>query len=331
MKHWLTFARYAVAVMGALALLLTLVSVMPSPVWWVQAAGFPRFQLLLVLVLVLAALLALGAGGHRRAWTLLVLGVTAGLAAQAYYLWPYTPLAAKTVPDAGPAAASRLRLLVINVHMANRQDVRLRQLVQSVGPDVLLLLETNAWWVQALRPLRPQYPYRTELPRADTYGLVLYSRLPLTDTQVQDLEQTGMPAVRTTLRLPDGRQVRFFGLHPTPPIPDEYPDGVGRRNTALLEVARDARQSHLPVVVAGDFNDVPWSATTHRLVEEGQLRDVRAGRGLYTSFNARTPLLRWPLDHFFVSRQFQLVELQRLPDVGSDHFPVFAELALGAE
>lgn len=41
---------------------------------------------------------------------------------------------------------------------------------------------------------------------------------------------------------------------------------------------------------------------------------------------ARCRLLRWPLDYVFVDERFSLVDLQRLPIEGSDHFPIVAEL-----
>lgn len=37
------------------------------------------------------------------------------------------------------------------------------------------------------------------------------------------------------------------------------------------------------------------------------------------------PPLRYPLDHIFASRHFRLASLRRIPDIGSDHFPVLAE------
>ena len=36
--------------------------------------------------------------------------------------------------------------------------------------------------------------------------------------------------------------------------------------------------------------------------------------------------MRYPLDHVFASRHFRLVELRRLPDIGSDHFPILVIL-----
>lgn len=237
--------------------------------------------------------------------------------------------------EASPAQArdttGRVRILVVNVLIKNRQAARLRQVVEAARPDVLLAMETDAWWVRALQPLRPRYPYRVELPRADSYGMVLYSHLPLADTQVQDLMQRGVPSIRTTLRLPGGRAVTFFGVHPTPPIPDNYPDGVGRRSLALDRVAGFVRRQAGPAIVAGDFNDVPWSATTHHLTRGSALRDVRVGRGYYATFDADSRVMRWPLDQFFVTAQFRVVALRRLPDVGSDHFPLLAEFVLVAD
>ena len=49
---------------------------------------------------------------------------------------------------------------------------------------------------------------------------------------------------------------------------------------------------------------------------------------MLNSFDSRYWFLRWPLDHIFVSRHFELVAMRRMPHVGSDHFPMFYELAL---
>lgn len=36
--------------------------------------------------------------------------------------------------------------------------------------------------------------------------------------------------------------------------------------------------------------------------------------------------MRYPLDHVFASKHFLLGEMRRLPDIGSDHFPMFVIL-----
>lgn len=142
--------------------------------------------------------------------------------------------------------------------------------------------------------------------------------------------------------------VTLFGVHPRPPgikIPDEETDDdIGEdegdedeederedsdlRDAELLLVARDVKQlEQAPVIVAGDFNDVAWSRTTHLFQRMGGLLDPRVGRGLFNTFDAtHYRFLRYPLDHIFASEHFFLVEMRRLPGIGSDHFPILVVL-----
>ncbi|MBZ9651424.1 hypothetical protein LB454_05260 [Psychroflexus sp. CCL10W] len=41
--------------------------------------------------------------------------------------------------------------------------------------------------------------------------------------------------------------------------------------------------------------------------------------------------MRWPLDHYFVTQEFSLIDLQRLPEIGSDHFPLYVKFVLEPE
>jgi endonuclease/exonuclease/phosphatase (EEP) superfamily protein YafD len=133
------------------------------------------------------------------------------------------------------------------------------------------------------------------------------------------------------VELPTARFV-FHAVHPLAPVPSQrFPDGAGKEEVALIKVADRVDTYTLPSIVAGDFNDVSWSNTTRLFGEETDLRNVRLGRGLYNSFDARSALLRWPLDHFFVSEEFAAVSLERLPKFGSDHFALVATFALPAE
>jgi hypothetical protein len=49
---------------------------------------------------------------------------------------------------------------------------------------------------------------------------------------------------------------------------------------------------------------------------------------MYSTFPVKYPLLHFPLDHIFHTQHFRLVELRRLKNVGSDHFPVYVTLSL---
>ena len=99
------------------------------------------------------------------------------------------------------------------------------------------------------------------------------------------------------------------------------------RDAELLMVGRMIDKIDEPTIVAGDLNDVAWSRTTTLFQKISGLLDPRRGRGLYSSFHAHYPLIRFPLDHVFHSNHFRLVELRRLPSIGSDHFPIFIALS----
>lgn len=48
---------------------------------------------------------------------------------------------------------------------------------------------------------------------------------------------------------------------------------------------------------------------------------------MFSTFHAEHPLMRWPLDHVFVTEHFTLIEMQRLEAFGSDHFPILASFS----
>ena len=122
----------------------------------------------------------------------------------------------------------------------------------------------------------------------------------------------------------------LYGLHPEPPAPDEA-ETSAPRDAELVMVAREVAQANSSAIVAGDLNDVAWSHTSRLFRRISRLLDPRIGRGMFNSFHARYWPLRWPLDHVFVSDDFVLKSMRRLPKFGSDHFPILITLAHTAE
>ncbi|AKD04336.1 endonuclease/exonuclease/phosphatase family protein [Pontibacter korlensis] len=322
---------YLVLVTGTLLIIATLLSLIYDVrFWYIKALDFPRLQVLIGLLVCLIVF-----ASFSKHWklpsVLFLLGLLASIVLQASFILPYTPLADKAVETAAPHTVeegSSFSLLVANMWMENRQAAAFLKMVHNANPDVVLAMETDKWWTSRLNPLRQRYPYQVLHPLDNTYGMALYSRFPLEGAEVKFLSHEKVPSIHTKVRLPDGSLFVLYAMHPVPPKPSEHPDNVGEEEVALLKVGETVAQRQLPTVVAGDFNDVAWSRTSRLFGTGSGLADVRVGRGLYNSFDATSSLLRWPLDHVYVSGEFRVLELERLPKFGSDHFPILVKLAL---
>ena len=316
-----------------LALACILATVLPFlrlPDWWVRAFDFPRMQIAVAGSVVLVGYgLVWDVGSPLEGALFFILGASAVY--QGGRMLPYTPLYPKQVLRAeNHDLGDDLSLLVANVYMENRDAELLLDLVRCRSPDVVLAVETDVWWQEKLAVLRREYPHTLEHPLSNTYGLLFYSRLPFDPGAVEFLVADDIPSVHVALQLSGGRRTWLHGLHPRPPAPSEASDTVERDGELLLVAQRVARHRG-PSIVTGDLNDVAWSSTTALMQRISGLLDPRIGRGVYSTFHAKLPLLRWPLDHVFHSDHFQLVRLERLGPIGSDHFPIFAHLALTPE
>ena len=323
MLTFLTFTGFAVA---GLVLVTTLLPLWRTSLWWVRALDFPRLQIAFLAAAALALLMPVLLAGDRIALAAAAC-ILACIAWQASWIWGFLPHGRVSVPAASPPreGAPRLRLLIANVLQTNRRAADLVRLVREADPDLVLAVETDRWWAEKLQAgLGRDWPHVVAQPLDNTYGMILLSRLELQDVEVRFRVEDDIPSISARLVLGEGATVRFYGVHPRPPRPDSDTDD---RDAELLLVAREAKERAGAAIVAGDLNDVGWSHSTRLFQKISGLLDPRRGRGFYSTFHAGVPFLRWPLDHIFHSAEFRLVKLRRLAWFGSDHFPVFAELA----
>lgn len=309
----------------ALLVLATILPWVPWPHGIVRVCDFPRVQIAALAGILLVITVLVGPGGVPEltlvALQFAVMAVQAMNCVRFTWLHPVQSLD----HDGGAEDPSVLRILSANVKMSNRRFGALVELVRERRPDIAIVMEVDQAWVEALRPLKEEMPYAIEWPRDNTYGMALLSRLPLIEPQLRFLVLDTVPSVRTGVRLRSGEEIRIYAVHPEPPVP--YEDTIGRDGELVL-VAAEVKKDPLPAIVTGDLNDVAWSRTTRRFQRLTGLLDPRVGRGLFSTFDARYPFLRWPLDHLFHDPQFRVVSVERLRHIGSDHFPILFELAL---
>lgn len=298
--------------------------------WWgVRVFDFPRLQL--AALGALAMLLLLRADPATWLHTTLVALLAVCLVYQLFRILPYTALW-RTQVKAAPGTGPRVSLLVSNVLMENRDATRLLDAIRRLDPDLVLLAEPDAWWEEAMREIEAERPHTMKCPLPNTYGLLLYSRLPFEEAREERIVEDELPSFHVVTRV-GGERVQWHFVHPKPPAPQEAKETTDRDAELVIVGRRAAEAPDVPTIVAGDLNDVAWSRTTRLFQRISGLLDPRRGRGMFSTFNAHVAVMRWPLDHVFHSEHFTLAELRRLADVGSDHFPIFVRLELtpGAE
>lgn len=324
------FLYYTIILLGILAIIITgLSAIATENFWWIKVVDFPRIQISVLLIILFLSFLGL----KRKwgAWNGIFVGfMVFSLCIQIYYLYPYTGLVdtkVESISAEEAPAGSTFDLMVANVYQKNRKIKEFLQIVEDTDPDLLLAMETNEWWEEALQPLDEQYAYGMEYPLDNTYGMILYSKFPLSEEKIRFLQYDSVPSFHASVHLPNGKVFKFHGVHPVPPFPGE-PNDTDDKEISLVKVGSIVASQNLPAVVAGDLNDVAWAQRETLFEHPGLLDDVRIGRGIYSTFSAKSLIMKWPLDYVFVTREFGVVEFDRLPEFGSDHFPIYIKMSL---
>ncbi|MEM1059643.1 MAG: endonuclease/exonuclease/phosphatase family protein [Verrucomicrobiota bacterium] len=300
--------------LGALALLGLLAVMMPAAeglYWRFGLAAHFQMQLFLG-VLCLAALALL----LRCWWALAGSGVLVAIT-----FWPLMPLYLDTSQHTEKATFS---VGAMNVLTRNRDHDAVLNAVRAREPDILLVMETDRNWLAQLETLRDLYPFILAEPRRDNFGIALLSKFEPTKAEIRTFGEADVPSVVAWYEI-DGRRLLFVGTHPVPPSSAE---AVRLRDGQMEEVAAFLRRRPpgWNTILAGDLNNTPFSASFRNLLARTRLRDTAEGFGYQPTWPVEMPWFWIPIDHILVSNKIRVADRSVGPAVGSDHFPVWAEL-----
>lgn len=308
-----------------LLILSVIISMIHKSYWVFRVLEYPRLQKLVLTIPVAAAWLYVGPF-QNTFYAACFIALCLCIAYLVYKISPYTFLNKKEMKRVSAGNSDTIGIFAANVYQENRQYDKMLSQISETDPDIIFLLETDQPWADAMSSLKEKYPYQLAEAIPNTYGLLFFSRLKMVKGKVVHLVKEDIPSIDVVLELKSGKQVQVYGLHPEPPVPGENLYATAK-DKELMKVALKVRDCTMPCIVFGDLNDVAWSRTTTLFRKTSELLDPRRGRGFYSTFSARSWLIRFPLDYIFCSDNFGLVHMRRLPYNGSDHFAVFTKLA----
>ncbi|HZW65680.1 MAG TPA: endonuclease/exonuclease/phosphatase family protein, partial [Hanamia sp.] len=100
--------------------------------------------------------------------------------------------------------------------------------------------------------------------------------------------------------------------------------GVLKRASQANFIKDEMNHSPYPIIVCGDFNDVPVSYSYEKIGKGMKNAFVEKGSGISRTFSSISPTLR--IDNIFTDQNFKVVDYTRIKKSYSDHFPIIADL-----
>lgn len=226
-----------------------------------------------------------------------------------------------------PAPVEVLRVASLNLNFENHDLQPLEQWMAAAdAPDIMVLQEFTPEHRQIIEASGDAkwaltYRHRSLHPRSDQFGIAVLSRWPIRSAQ-EIAPQTAEDTLKLHLMIDwKRRPLAVTAIHPMPPITAAY---AAARDRSMMQEARRLAELKIPGILVGDFNDTPWSTGMRSLAP--YLSRATGLTPTWPNIHGRASLL--PVDHVLVTSQWSLVDHALGADIGSDHRPVTASIAL---
>ena len=106
----------------------------------------------------------------------------------------------------------------------------------------------------------------------------------------------------------------------------KFRTGFKRRKVQADRIKEEMDKSPYPVIICGDFNDVPNSYAYHKIGKDMKNAFTEKGSGLGRTFSGIAPTLR--IDNIFVNNKFEVLQFERVKKKLSDHFPIITDIRI---
>ena len=238
--------------------------------------------------------------------------------------------------------------MTYNIHVGIGMDKKLdlQRIAGSINkekPDLVGLQEVDRGVqrtqrideiVELAKLTRMEYAFAFNLPyQGGQYGVAILSRFPIRATEhrlyknLREAERRGL--IRAEVRI-DGRVVHFVTTH----LDYQHDDGRLFEAQQMLAFLSDVKG---PLIVVGDFNDIPTGQTSRLMREKFDDSWVRHLYRQWMDDSQREQGFSYPADKptkridYIFTRRSDGIKTKRVwvvQTLASDHIPVVAELEI---
>lgn len=302
------YIRLGVSLVFALVWLLSLVFMLPA---------FPYWALLLTAITLMTPwrgilfMCLYKAGIHQLKWRKRL--------APLAKIWPAFGafLKAEKPEETAPCTPS-INILLLNLYTYNEDVSAQVDFLKQQQADVLALCEVNSKMHAAFNQFKGEYPYQYTIPITDTvlgYSMAILSKVPLKHVR----SDANGRMVHYEVYHPNGT-FHFVHLHPHAPF---TPQRTDKRN-AITDLVRNVKTPY-PIVVGGDFNNVPWDVHVRRVCKAQGLKLASLPKATlpaeYHLFGIRLKLKPVaPFDFVLLTQSATVHEARAFRAPDTDHF-----------
>lgn len=181
--------------------------------------------------------------------------------------------------------------------------------------DIVTLQEVSSHNQEYMRNLFEHYPTSAICEFRPEQSVAILTALPVVEGSEFCLLGAGLVGLQLTT--PDGQKVWVVSVHLNWPYPYDQFEQSKR-------IAERIEQLQGPVLIAGDFNMVPWGGSVRRI---GLAADNRVFGAVLNTHNFGSWMMPMPIDSLLVPKGTTgTAELR--PFMGSDHLGIKARISL---
>lgn len=216
--------------------------------------------------------------------------------------------------------------------------------IEKINPDILCLQEapsTEYYHQDSINKAFAYLPYKIQSYRTDHMPIAIYSRYPITPVDtiyykdsynlslIADIDINGkkIRIINNHLQTTSVNAHRGFIMDSKMPLKSRLhelklflytmKENYCKRRNQVNLISKEIENSPYPVLVCGDFNDIPSSYTYNKIKESLTDSFSMAGCGYQYTFRYLYRLLR--IDYIFHSKEFKTINSYSPEYPYSDH------------